>query len=142
MAQHISGAYGKQKFLLEAWIQADDTRLNMSFFNGLGTAVGDLVFRETEISFDSVFFPSSFKPEYIVADFQFCFYRAEALSPALEKCGLSLLVEHRGAQAGEKTELRIISDAQKPVIEIEKTQAFVRYTNYMRGYTYTLEGEF
>jgi hypothetical protein len=142
MAQHISGAYGKQEFLLEAWIQADDTQLNMSFYNSFGTSLGDLVFREAEISFDSAFFPSSFRPEYIVADFQFCFYRAEALSGALKDLGLTLAVEYRSAQAAEKTEIRTISEAQKTLIEIKKTQTAVEYTNYIRGYTYTLWGAF
>jgi hypothetical protein len=86
--------------------------------------------------------PASLKPEYIVADFQFCFYRADALEAALESCGLALTTERRPGGAEGPVEARTISDGKKSIIEIEKTKNAVRYRNHVRGYAYTLGGEF
>jgi hypothetical protein len=150
MAQRISGSYGKADFIMDAWVRADETRIAMVLFNSLGTTMGDLSFDEGALSFSSPFLPSSIRAEYIVADFQFCFYRPDALSRALKNCGLRLSVEpgihpegsgvaSREEGAGER---RTIYEGDKRIIEIEKNASFVRYTNYLRGYAYTLEGAF
>jgi hypothetical protein len=150
MAQRISGSYGGAEFIMDAWVRADETRIAMAFFNSLGATMGDLSFSEGTLSFSSSFLPSSVKAEYIVADFQFCFYRPGALSRALKNGGLRLSVESgirpdgSGAASREEWagERRTIYEGDKRIIEIEKTASLVRYTNYLRGYAYTLEGAF
>jgi hypothetical protein len=137
MPQQISGVYGKREMVLEAWVQADDTKIDITLFSSLGAGIGEVVFREGSASFSSPLFPSRIKPEYIIADFQFCFYRAESLSRALKEGGLTLRVEQ-----GAGREIRTIAEGKKTVIVIEKTEKAVRYTNYLRGYAYTLAGNF
>jgi hypothetical protein len=138
MAQQISAVYKDQDFILNAWVKADETGTAMTFFNSLGTSLGELSYREDGLSFSSPVFPSSFKPEYIIADFQLCFYGHDAVSRALQACGLTLEAEEDGA--GRET--RRISSKKNVIIEIEKTETAVRYVNHLRGYAYTLEGEF
>jgi hypothetical protein len=139
MAQQISGSWGKQEFLMDAWVRADQKGISMALFNSLGTTLGDLSFSDRALSFSSPLFPSSFKAEYIIADFQFCFYRIDALVPALR--GLTLVVEIWDGLSGSR-EVRRILEGKKLIIEIEKTDGMVRYTNHLRGYAYTLRGAF
>jgi hypothetical protein len=103
--------------------------------------MGDLSYRAGSLSFSSPVFPSSFKAEYLVADFQFCFYRVDALKAALGR--LKLDVEIHDGLYGSK-EIRRIRDGKKVIIEIEKSMeaGVLRYTNFLRGYSYTLQGDF
>jgi hypothetical protein len=142
MAQQITGSYGNQEWVMEAWVQADGARINMTLFNSFGGTLGDLSFQDQEIHFTSGVLPGSLKPEYILADFQFCFYKPEALAAALEDAGLTLVTERQAAEDGGRRETRAIFDGKKRIIDIEKTPSLVAYTNYLRGYAYTLEGAF
>jgi hypothetical protein len=109
----------------------------MSIFSSLGAGMGELSYREGSVSFSSPVFPSSLKPEYIIADFQLCFYRIDAVSRALKAGGLVL-----EAEKDEGRETRRIAEGKRVIIEIDKTGTAVRYVNHLRGYSYTLEGEF
>jgi len=133
MAQQISASYKGREYSLNAWVKADETGMEMSLLNELGAHMGELSFRNGLVSFSSPVFPSSLKPEYIVADFQLCFYNAMALRKALKDCGLSF--EETGNS-------RRILQGKTLVIEIEKKPDTVRLVNHLRGYTYTLEGNF
>ncbi|GHU80481.1 hypothetical protein FACS189468_0390 [Spirochaetia bacterium] len=139
MAQQIAGSWGKEEFLMDAWVRAGPGEIALVLFNSLGATLGDLSFSDEALSFSSSFFPSSLKAEYIVADFQFCFYRIDALVPALK--GLTLEVELQDGPSFTR-EIRRILEGKKLIIEIEKTRDMVRYTNHLRGYAYTLRGAF
>ena len=133
MAQQISASYKGSEYFLNAWVKADETGMEMTLLNELGARMGELSYRNGLVSFSSPVFPSSLKPEYILADFQICFYNAVALRQALEACGLSF--EDTGNS-------RRILQGKTLVIEVEKSQNTVRLVNHLRGYTYTLEGNF
>jgi len=107
--------------------------MEMTLLNELGVSIGELSYRNGLVSFSSSIFPKSLKPEYIVADFQLCFYNNIALRRALENCGL--LFENTGNS-------RRIFQGKNLIIEIEKTPNIVKFVNHIRGYTYTLEGDF
>jgi hypothetical protein len=133
MAQRISASWKGRDYLLNAWVKADETGIEMTLLNELGAYMGEFSYRDGLVSFSSPVFPLSLKPEYIVADFQLCFYSAPALHQALEDCGLLL----------ENTEnSRRILRGENVIIEIEKNQNTVRLVNHLRGYAYTLEGDF
>jgi hypothetical protein len=142
MVQRISGVYGKQELVMEAWVKADETQILITLLSSFGNTLGELVFRGQDILFSSDFFPPSVKPEYIAADFQFCFYRADVLEKALAGAGLAFTVDRRIDKDGEHLETRTIIEDGGEIITIEKKAAMVRYTNHLRGYTYTLEGDF
>jgi hypothetical protein len=133
MAQQISASYKDRDYFLNAWVKADEAGMEMTLLNELGANMGELSYRDGRVSFSSSVFPPSLKPEYIVADFQLCFYNASALRQALEDCGLSF--EISGSS-------RRIFQGKTVIIEIEKNQNTVRLINHLRGYTYILEGNF
>jgi hypothetical protein len=140
--QRITGAWGKREFSVDAWVRADDREIVMAFFNSLGTGLGELSFGDGGIAFSSAVFPPSFTPEYIIADFQLCFYRSDAVSRALKDCGLRFQAEQFADDGGGTAETRVIFDGKAAVIEIEKRKNAVRFINHARGYAYTLEGNF
>jgi hypothetical protein len=131
MAQRISASWQGMDCFFNAWVKADESGMEMTLLNELGVSMGELSYRNELVSFSSSIFPKSLKPEYIVADFQLCFYNVTALRQALKDCGLSF--ETSGNS-------RRILNGKTVVIEIEKSQNTVRLINHLRGYTYTLEG--
>jgi hypothetical protein len=142
MPQQIAGRYGKQEFVMDAWALADEEGITLAILNSFGANMGELKFSEGALSFSSPLLPSSIKPEYIVADFQFCFYRADALADALKACGLDFAAEQRLTESDGYIEVRTIAEGERIIIEIEKTVSAVRYQNHLRGYAYTLGGAF
>jgi hypothetical protein len=135
MAQRMSGNYGETSFTLNCWVRADTTGIFMSFFNEMGADMGELEYTGEGLSFSSPYAPQNLKAEYLIADFQFCFYNFEALVSGLG--GLTLKRELSG-----ETELRRIYEGERLLIEIEKTPAHVRYANRLRSYAYTITGDF
>jgi hypothetical protein len=133
MAQQISASYKGMNFFLNAWVKADETGMEMVLLNELGARMGELSYRNGLVSFSSPMAPSAMKPEFIVADFQLCFYNTSALRQALNDCGLSF--EDTGNS-------RRIFKGKTIVIEVEKDRNTVRLVNHLRGYAYTLEGDF
>ncbi|MDR2631957.1 MAG: DUF3261 domain-containing protein [Spirochaetaceae bacterium] len=137
LGQHITGTYGEEEFVLEAWTEADENRVTMAFFNSLGVSMGDLSFDGGGLFFSSAFLPPQVTAEYILADFQLCFYRPEALEKALNRAGLTFKVEKAVDTAWE---VRSLFEGKTLIIKIEKGSSSVVYTNYFRRYAYTLEG--
>jgi hypothetical protein len=139
MAQQISGFFGDQEWVMNGWVRADQDGIAIALFNALGGSLGDLSYRTGALSFSSPLFPSSFKAEYLVADFQFCFYRVDALKAALGKLKLDVEIQDGSDLIRE---IRRIRDKKKVIIEIEKSSGALKYTNFLRGYGYTLLGDF
>jgi hypothetical protein len=131
--QLVSASYKGKDYFLNSWVKADTAGLNITIINELGANMGELSYHSGAASFSSPVFLLPIKPEYIVADFQLCFYKTPALRQALENCGLSL----------EDTEnSRHILQDKTVITRIEKSRNVVRLVNYLRGYAYTLEGDF
>ena len=131
--QIITASFAGQDYYFNAWVRADKDGMYMSLFNELGASMGDLSYRDGDIYFSSRVFPKELNPEYIVADFQLCFYNPQSLGRALGKCGLNLEVQ--------SSNRRILS-GKNLITEIEKTHNTVKLINHLRGYSYTLAGEF
>jgi hypothetical protein len=132
-AQRISASWQGNDYSFNAWVKADGTGIEMTLLNELGVSMGELSYRNGPVSFSSAIFPKSLQPEYIVADFQLCFYNITALGNALKDCGLVL--ESTG-------NIRRIFNGKTLIIEIEKNNNAVKLVNHLRGYAYTLEGDF
>jgi hypothetical protein len=133
MAQFISASWQGSEFYFNAWVKADENGMEISLFNELGANLGSLSYKENSLSFSSPVLPKSLQPEYIVADFQLCFYKTDALSEALEKCGLVLEIDKA---------VRRIQKGNDIIIEIELKQDAVILKNKLRGYSYALGGDF
>jgi len=137
MAQSISALYNGDEFYFNAWVKAGDGFIEMVLLSEMGAEIGRLVFNGGSISFTSSVFPSRIKPEYIIADFELCFFSAAALLPALKQTGLDFTSEKSGG-----TELRRILEKGKTIVQIEKTASSVTFSNELRGYSYTIMGNF
>jgi len=133
MAQCISASYQDNNFLMIAWVKADETAVEMTLLNEMGTNIGELSYRGRTIAFSSQVFPDLIRPEYIIADFQLCFYDTSLLTQALKNCGL--VMEING------TAKRILK-GKELIYEIERNLEAIRLVNHLRRYTYTLEGDF
>jgi hypothetical protein len=133
MAQRISASWQGKDYSFNAWVKADEAGMEMTLLNELGVNMGELSFRDGLLSFSSQVFPKSMKPEYIVADFQLSFYSVPPLRQAVENCGLSFEI---GANS------RRILKGKTVIVEIEKSRNTIRLVNHLRGYIYTLEGDF
>jgi len=131
--QLLSASFDGQNFQMLAWVKADEAGLDMILMNELGANMGELSFRGMEVSFSSLVFPRSFGGEYIVADFQLCFYDPAVLRGALESIGLYFEQTDTG---------RRVFEGENLIIEIERSQNLVRLINHLRGYSLTLEGNF
>jgi hypothetical protein len=138
--QQMTGNYGGAAFVLTAYVRADETGIDMAFFNDLGADMGNFSFNGQAVSFHSPVFPSQVKAEYLAADFQFCFYRPEALRQALAGQNLGFELLRAAGEDGADREIRRISGGRETIIEIEKTAGYIRYTNFLRGYAYTIQG--
>ena len=131
--QLISASFMGQNHQMITWVKSDETGINVVLLNEMGSNMGELSYQYGTLSFSSSVFPRSLRPEYIVADFQLCFYKAEALGKALREGGLSLQETENGRRVMQKN---------NTIIEIIKDTNIIKIINHLRGYTYTLEGDF
>lgn len=138
MAQHISASFQGQDYYFNAWVQANETEMSITLLNEMGAAMGEIAYRDGTAHIASQVFPESLKPEYIIADFQLCFYNPQPLGEALKQCGLVLETEGES----HRVETRRILKRKEIIIEIEKNKNEVNFINHLRGYRYTLGGDF
>ncbi|MCM1321297.1 MAG: DUF3261 domain-containing protein [Bacteroides sp.] len=135
--QHISASFGNKSFSADAFVQSDAEKLFIIVFNNFGSTMAEIEYAGNAVSLYSAMLPDFIKPEYIIADFQFCFYEVSSVSAALCKSGLTLKTAHEN-----ETEIRRIYNGKKLIIEIKKSGAFAEYSNYARGYFYKLNGDY
>ena len=137
MPQFMSFEFSGQNYFINAWVIANENGIDMAFFSELGASVGELSYRNGEVLFSSAIFPvsfiRSFSPEYIIADFQLSFFDPILLGNSLRDNGLVL--ETRDGS-------RRILSGNEVIIEIRKTSNTVNLVNHLRGYSYTVEGDF
>jgi len=137
MAQFMSFEFSGQNYFINAWVKANENGIDMAFFTELGASIGELSYRDGEVRFSSAVFPvaviRSFRPEYIIADFQLSFFDPVLLGKSLKDSGLVLEI---------KDGSRRILSGDEVIIEIKKTSNTIKLVNHLRGYSYTLEGDF
>jgi len=133
--QFISAFFDGRNFQTNVWVKADETGVDMVFINEMGSTMGNLSFCGKTIFFSSSVFPKTLRPEYIIADFQLCFYNASAVRQEIESSGLVFEETLTGRRILDGSGVIVI-------IEIIKTHNTVSLINHLRGYTYTLEGYF
>jgi len=132
--QLFTGSYGKNNFAVQAYVQADETGIFIQLLNDFGTGMGNLYYTAETITFDSAVFPKTLKPEYIVADFQYAFYKPEELIQRFNQAKLTFTVQ----AAADGTEKRSISNGNTIIEEITKKTGKTVIINSLRGYTYEL----
>ncbi|QSI01371.1 DUF3261 domain-containing protein [Treponema ruminis] len=149
--QRMEAFFGKNHIEADIYVIANEDQLSMILMSEFGTTVASLFYDDENLDFESTLFPKKFKPEYIVADFQFCLYDEEILKPRLEEIGLELKVSSEAGKDGTFTETRILSQKYKIISKVTKkfeknseTGAdelkSIKYENFLRGYSYELTG--
>jgi len=137
MAQFLSAKFRGQDYFFNGWVKANKDEIEMVFFNELGASMGEISYRNGAVHFSSAVIPKSvvkyFKPEYVIADFQLCFYDPFLLGESLKDSGL-VMETNDGS--------RRILNRNDVIIEINKTNKTVELVNHLQGYAYTLEGDF
>jgi hypothetical protein len=130
----LNGKSGQSSFYIQAYMRLDENGIFISLLNDFGTEMGSLSYTVQKLSFVSSVFPQSLKPQYVVADIQFAFYRPEAVRGVLEPAGLCFMLETKADGA----EIRKIMYGKKCIEEITKSTGSVKIVNYLRGYEYDL----
>jgi hypothetical protein len=137
MAQFLSAEFMGQNYFITIWVKANENAIEMTLFNELGASMGEFSYTNGAVHFSSTVLPRSvlqaFKPEYIIADFQLCFYDPYLLEKSLKDSGLVLEIIDGN---------RRILSGNEVIIEIKKTENTVELVNHLRKYAYTLEGDF
>jgi hypothetical protein len=142
--QLISASFNGRDYFLNAWVKADREALNMTLINELGANMGELSYRNGSVSFSSPVLFLPFKPEFIIADFQFCFYQSRPLFQSL-KYGDLFFEEMKTNRFEDTWTFRriLLGDQKTKIISIEKkSRNVIEVVNHLWGYTYTMEGDF
>jgi len=133
-AQLLEGTYGNQSFSLESWTIANDSLISISLFNSIGASFGSLFYSKDSLFFNSSFIKSKqIKPQYIVTDFQLCFYKTEPLQKMYSKHGL-LFFEN----IQKETISRGVIDQKDTIIKITRNPEMTLFKNHLRNYEYRI----
>lgn len=156
--QLFTGSYGTQRFSFQAYTRADAEGLSMTLLNEMGITVATLSYTKDGTNFQSAYMPSSIRAEYMLLDFQNCYYDADALRDHYAANGLRFECwqeggrEYRRIYDGSDSGTRgsrqdgSAETAEVPEVPIEEIirekpgqqGASVRVVNKLRSYRYEL----
>ena len=123
MPQHIVGEFHKpdgstDSFEADSWVRANDS----------------VLFRDSVKVESSLMNVEKMKAEYLLADFQICFYPFGPLQKNFEQAGFEFSETRSGA--GNADFVRTLSENGKTILTAKKTGAEIRLVNDLRGYSY------
>ncbi|MBN1799474.1 MAG: DUF3261 domain-containing protein [Spirochaetales bacterium] len=134
--QIIDGYYKSRTYSIEALVQTNLEEINIISFNNLGTQVYDLAYKNSDMVFHSPQATADIKPEYIVADFQLCYFPRSAVESMIREAGL--IFEEIPQPDGW---VRRILDGAQLIIHIQRKGNDLNYKNHLREYGYTIREE-
>ena len=135
-AQRFEGTFGKTAFSGQVWVLANDTILSITFFNDFGTTIAELTYANDSVAFaSSVLDVEKVKAEYILADYQACFYPFEVLKENFEKSGFDFR-EQRNLAGDSNSFERILSENGKEIMRITRKANEIDLVNELRHYKY------
>ena len=149
MPQHIAGSFTKpdgstDSFEADSWVRANDSILSITMFTGFGTTLGEITYERDSVKAESsVLDVTKMKAEYLVADFQVCFYPFAALKENFEKAGF-IFVESRDGVAsdGEVSAagdyVRTLKEGDRVILVATKKAREVSLVNELRKYSYRI----
>lgn len=142
MPQHIAGSFTKpdgstDSFEADSWVRANDSILSITMFTGFGTTLGEITYERDSVKAESsVLDVTKMKAEYLVADFQVCFYPFAALKENFEKAGFTF-VESRDASA-DGDYVRTLKEGDRVILVATKKASEVSLVNELRKYSYRI----
>ena len=148
MPQHIAGSFTKpdgstDSFEADSWVRANDSILSITMFTGFGTTLGEITYERDSVKAESsVLDVTKMKAEYLVADFQVCFYPFAALKENFEKAGFTF-VESRDASADGDVSaagdyVRTLKEGDRVILVATKKAREVSLVNELRKYSYRI----
>ncbi len=143
MPQHIAGNFTKpdgstDSFEADSWVRANDSILSITMFTGFGTTLGEITYERDSVKAESsVLDVTKMKAEYLVADFQVCFYPFAALKENFEKSGFTF-VESRDGEASDGDYVRTLKEGDRVILVAKKTAREVSLVNELRKYSYRI----
>jgi hypothetical protein len=136
-AQRIEAIHNGETSLFEAWVMANDTILSVTLFGSMGATIAEVNYTSDSLFFSSrIMDTEKIKPQYIIADFQLCFYETEKVRKVIEASHLEFEETIQGDESR-----RIISTEGKKIITIERNKNEIHLTNHLRGYEYRIHSE-
>lgn len=140
MAQHLEGHFAKadgdtSSFSGDTWVRANDTILSIHLFSGFGTTIAELIYAHDSVSLSSSFIDGEkMKPEYVLADFQICFYPFEALKENFEKSGFEFSEERSRSNSADFH--RTLKEKGSVILWAKKSGSEIELVNELRKYRY------
>ncbi len=135
--QHILGTFGNRSFSAESWMRLNDSTIHLMLFGNLGNTLAELIYTKDSVSFKSSLLDvKKIKPEYILADVQFCYYPREVLERHFQAAGFSFVEENR-----ENVLTRKLLENETLILKMEKTAKSILLKNELRNYSYSIEFE-
>ncbi len=135
--QHVSGNFGNRNFSAESWMRLNDSTIHLMLFGNLGNTLAELIYTKDSVSFKSSLLDvKKIKPEYILADIQFCYYPKEILERHFRDAGFSFVEEKR-----EDVLIRKLLENGTLILEMEKKANRILLKNELRNYSYSIEFE-
>lgn len=135
--QHVSGRFGDRSFSAESWMRINDSTIHLMIFGNIGNTLAELVYTEGSVSFKSSLIDGEkIKPEYILADIQFCYYPKEALERNFLPAGFSFVERRQG-----NVQVRELLENGRLILKMERTSSRIFLKNELRNYSYSIEFE-
>jgi len=142
MPQHLRGEFTQKdgslkSFEGDSWVRANDTTLSIMLFSGFGTTIAEITYGKDSVHFESsVMDVEKMKAEYVLADFQVCFYPYKALKDNFEEVGF-VFEEVRGGTNGDASDyVRTLKDGNTLVLTAERKGKEIMLVNSLRHYSY------
>jgi hypothetical protein len=135
--QEFSAAYDGNEYVFQSYVKADQSALEIVFFNSMGADMANLLYDNHGVHFSSAYTGAVLKPEYILADFQLTFYKPDSLEKVMQEKKLDFIFIKNDTE-----ELRSIQDNGTEIIRIEKHNDVIYVKNFLRNYSYTIKGDF
>ena len=140
MPQHIAGKFRKPDgttdlFEADSWVRANDSILSIVLFSGFGTTIGEIsYYRDSVKAESSLIDVEKLKAEYMLADFQVCFYPFEALRQNFEQAGFDFSETRTGSQNTDF--VRTLAEKGVTIAVARKNGNEIEFVNELRGYSY------
>ena len=138
MPQHLRGEFTQQdgsmkSFEGDSWVRANDSVLSIMLFSGFGTTIAEITYGKDSLHFESsVMDVEKMKAEYVLADFQVCFYPYKALKDNFEAAGF-VFEEARGTAHDF---VRTLKDGNTLVLTAQRKGKEITLVNSLRHYSY------
>lgn len=135
--QRIAAAYGEKKFSAESWMLLNDSIVRVLVFSPVGGTVVEIVYMEDSLFMESRWMDAQkVKPEYVVADIQFCYYPANALAENFRAAGLEF-----DESSEDGVTVRTLRENGKVLVKMERRDGVLSIENFLRRYSYRIESE-